>query len=178
MDVVVKACLTSWGWVGTAASSVGLLGTALPMASRGEALAILLLRWPHAQEALSPLLASLHQTLSRYFEGERVDLTDVALDVRRATEFQLRVWDVVRSIPRGRVRSYKWVAVQAGSSLASRAVGRVMATNPFPIVVPCNRVVGQDGSLTGFGGGLEMKRRLLRMEGVTLPVPPFLTTAA
>jgi len=65
----------------------------------------------------------------------------------------------------GQVRSYDWVARRAGSSRAARAVGQAMAANPFPVVVPCHRVVGKDGQLTGFAAGLDMKRRLLKMEG-------------
>ena len=105
-----------------------------------------------------------------------MDFRDVLLDTRRATAFQLRVWDVVRGIPRGQVQSYAWVAAQAGSPQAARAVGQAMASNPFPIVVPCHRVVGQDGGLTGFGGGLNMKRDLLRLEAGPMAASPGLTS--
>lgn len=169
MKVTISACRTAWGWVGIAASSAGLLGTTLPATSKEKALAPLLHDWPGAQEGMNPFLAALHERLRRYFDGESVDFLDEALDVRNATAFRALVWDIVRSIPRGQVRSYSWVAAQSGSPRGARAVGRVMATNPFPIVVPCHRVVGQDGQLTGFGGGLDMKRRLLEMEGATRP---------
>jgi len=91
------------------------------------------------------------------------------LDMQGATEFLARVWDVVRAIPRGQVRSYSSVAQQVGSPHGARAVGRAMDINPFPIVVPCHRVVGKHGQLTGFGGGLDMKSRLLALEGARLP---------
>ncbi len=113
---------------------------------------------------MSPTLSVLQDKLCCYFMGEDVDFRDQVLHPGQATDFQARVWTVVRSIPRGQVRSYSWVAAQVGSPRAARAVGRVMATNPFPIVVPCHRVVAQDGTLTGFGGGLDMKRRLLELE--------------
>jgi len=173
MEITICACRTAWGWVGIAASSEGLLGTNLPAISREEALAPLLRQWPGAQEGMSPLLAALQEKLRRYFDGESVDFHGEALDVRNATKFQVRVWNVVRSIPRGQVRSYGWVAAQAGSPRGARAVGRAMATNPLPIVVPCHRVVGQGGQLTGFGGGLDMKRRLLELEAATTPIRPF-----
>lgn len=164
MDVTINACLTVWGWVGSAASPQGLLGTTLPQPTREAALAHLLQRWPWAQEGMTLRLSALHERLQRYFRGEAVDLSAEVLDLSQATAFQVRVWEVVRAIPRGQVRSYSWVAKQVGSPLGARAVGRVMATNPMPIVVPCHRVVGQNGQLTGFGGGLDMKRRLLELE--------------
>lgn len=169
MEITISACRTAWGWVGVAATSAGLLGTTLPAISQEEALARLLHASPDAQEGMNPSIAALQEKLRRYFDGESVGFQEEALDVRNATPFQSLVWDVVRSIPRGQVRSYSWVATRSGSPRAARAVGRVMATNPFPIVVPCHRVVGQDGQLTGFGGGLDMKRRLLELEAATRP---------
>jgi methylated-DNA-[protein]-cysteine S-methyltransferase len=119
-------------------------------------------------EGTSPHLAALQPKLERYFRGEDVSFQDEALDIQEASSFLAHVWDVVRAIPRGQVRSYGWVAQQVGSPHGARAVGLAMAINPFPIVVPCHRVVGKHGQLTGFGGGLEMKSRLLAMEGVRL----------
>ena len=107
-----------------------------------------------------------------------MDFRDQALDLHETTDFQVRVWNVVRSIPRGQVRSYSWVAGQAGSPRGARAVGRVMATNPFPIVVPCHRIVGRDGQLVGFAAGLDMKRRLLELETLRTADQRILTTTA
>jgi len=166
MGITISACRTTWGWVGTVASSAGLLGTTLPVTSRGQALAPLLLQWPDAQEGLTPHLAILHEKLRRYFLGEVVDFHAEVLDVRKAADFHVHVWEIVRTIPYGQVRSYSWVAAHVGSPRSTRAVGRAMATNPFPIVVPCHRVVGQDGHLVGFAAGLDMKRRLLDLEAV------------
>ncbi|HPC00256.1 MAG TPA: methylated-DNA--[protein]-cysteine S-methyltransferase [Syntrophales bacterium] len=84
------------------------------------------------------------------------------------SSFSLRVLKAVWSIPRGRVASYGGVARAAGRDGAARAVGRVMAANPFPIVIPCHRVVRGDGNLGGFGGGRAMKEYLLRLEGVRI----------
>ena len=177
MRATTSVCLTAWGWVGMATSPVGLLGTTLPTASRDEALSALRRHCPDAAETAdavttrqgdpTPHHAQLHQKLSSYFVGQRIDWNET-LDAQGATDFQLRVWNIVRSIPYGQVRSYSWVAAQAGSPGAARAVGQAMANNPFPIIVPCHRVVGQAGALTGFGGGLEMKRRLLAMEGASV----------
>ncbi|HEY0513475.1 MAG TPA: MGMT family protein, partial [Thermoanaerobaculia bacterium] len=85
------------------------------------------------------------------------------------TPFERSVWDELRRIPFGETRSYGEIAQAIGRPGAARAVGRANGANPIPIVVPCHRVIGSDGSLTGFGGGLEAKSRLLEIEGRRLP---------
>lgn len=175
MEITLGLCWTLWGWVGMAFSPYGLVGTTLPSPTPKEATALLLRKWPGAQEGLHPELLALQEKLQRYFRGELVNFRSEILDVHQGTNFQVRVWDVVRSIPYGQVRSYGWVAAQVGSPQAARAVGRVMATNPFPIVVPCHRVVGSNGQLVGFGGGLDMKRRLLELEAAQVQGRPFYT---
>ena len=163
IKVVIDSCQMACGWVGIASSPSGLLSLTLPEPTQEMALKPLLERWggqPHDDPRLDGLKAKLQQ----YFDGQRV-LFDEALDLSGATAFQRRVWSVVRNIPYGETRSYSQIARQAGSPGAARAVGRAMATNPVPIVVPCHRVIGSDGNLRGFGGGLDLKRRLLEMEG-------------
>jgi methylated-DNA-[protein]-cysteine S-methyltransferase len=78
------------------------------------------------------------------------------------TEFQRRVWGVVAGIPYGETRSYSWVAQKAGGS--PRAVGQALARNPYPLLIPCHRVVGKDGGLGGYTGGVDLKRKLLELE--------------
>jgi methylated-DNA-[protein]-cysteine S-methyltransferase len=87
----------------------------------------------------------------------------------RGTPFQTRVWSALREIPFGETRSYRALAAQTGNPAASRAVGRANATNPICLIVPCHRVIGADGSLTGFAFGEELKRRLLEHESTALP---------
>ena len=96
--------------------------------------------------------------------GDRVE---VPLDLTRATPFQRRVLETVRGIPRGEVRPYVWVAREAGSPGASRAVGNIMANNPIPLIVPCHRVVRNDGRTGSYAFGAGEKVRLLKMEGVS-----------
>jgi methylated-DNA-[protein]-cysteine S-methyltransferase len=100
--------------------------------------------------------------LREYFRGERRDF-DLPL-APSGTPFQLSVWNVLRSIPYGATRSYLDVANAIGKPAACRAVGAANGANPLPIVVPCHRVIGANGSLTGFGGGIDVKRRLLALE--------------
>ena len=102
------------------------------------------------------------EQLQAYFAGE---LTQFDVDMRlEGTDFQRRVWDALRTIPHGETRSYGEIATQIGIPGASRAVGLANGRNPISIIVPCHRVVGSTGSLTGYGGGLDRKRKLLDLE--------------
>jgi methylated-DNA-[protein]-cysteine S-methyltransferase len=100
--------------------------------------------------------------LGAYFAGELTDF-DIELDLR-GTEFQQRVWKALLTIPYGETRSYSEIAEQVGAPGAARAVGLANGHNPIAIVVPCHRVIGASGSLTGYGGGLDRKRTLLELE--------------
>ena len=120
---------------------------------------------PRPDAAPTPAEAVLAETatqLREYFAGTRR-----SLDVPQAplgTDFQRRVWDVLARIPYGETRTYAQVADQVGSPTAVRAVGSAIGRNPLCVVVPCHRVVGSGGALTGYAGGLERKRRLLDLE--------------
>jgi len=85
--------------------------------------------------------------------------------VLTGTDFQKRVWTTLRSIPFGETRSYGWLAGEIGRPTASRAVGAANGANPIPVIIPCHRVIGANGALTGFGGGIETKQFLLGHEG-------------
>jgi methylated-DNA-[protein]-cysteine S-methyltransferase len=100
--------------------------------------------------------------LAAYFAGDRREF-DIDLSPE-GTPFQLKVWTALRDIPYGQVVSYQWVADRIGNSAAVRAVGAANGRNPIAIIVPCHRVIGKDGSLTGYGGGLEVKQRLIALE--------------
>ena len=102
--------------------------------------------------------------LQAYFRGE-LRAFDVPI-APRGTEFQVQVWSALVDIPFGVVCSYAQLAARLGRPGATRAVGAANGSNPIPILVPCHRVVGSDGSLTGYGGGLERKKALLELEGV------------
>jgi methylated-DNA-[protein]-cysteine S-methyltransferase len=111
-----------------------------------------------------PLLRAAASQLGEYFAGQRQEF-DLALDMR-GTEFQRQVWRALLGIARGQTASYGDIARQIGSPSAVRAVGGAVGRNPLSVIVPCHRVVGSDGSLTGYAGGLERKRALLHLEGV------------
>src|SRR5437660_8221964 len=104
--------------------------------------------------------------LRAYFRGELNEF-DLPL-APEGTEFQLRVWNALRAIPYGETISYAQLAERLGNPRAVRAVGLANGSNPIPIIVPCHRVIGSDGSLTGFGGGLSTKQKLLDLENKQL----------
>ena len=111
--------------------------------------------------------AKLARQLEAYLAGKPIKF-DGRLNLSAGTPFQRKVWRTLCTIPRGQTRSYAWVAKKVGKPGAARAVGAACGANPVAIVVPCHRVIASDGSLGGFGGGLPLKRRLLKLEGVTL----------
>jgi methylated-DNA-[protein]-cysteine S-methyltransferase len=111
----------------------------------------------------APPLAAAAAQLDEYFAGERRDF-DLELDLR-GTEFQRAVWDELLRIPYGETMSYGELARRLGRPERVRAVGAANGRNPVAIVAPCHRVIGADGSLTGYGGGLDRKRALLAVEG-------------
>ncbi len=105
---------------------------------------------------------SVKTQLQAYFKGELKNFNVPLAPV--GTPFQLKVWQVLRNIPYGELVSYKTIAEAVGNPKAVRAVGGANGQNPLPIIVPCHRVIGSDGSLTGFGGGLQTKQRLIDLE--------------
>lgn len=116
-----------------------------------------------AQETVVP--AAYAEPLNRYFDSQSEGFADVPLDLR-GTDFQLRVWNALRAIPWGEVRTYGGVAQEIHSPRAMRAVGQANHVNPIPIIVPCHRVVEAGHHLGGYGGGIERKQLLLELEGV------------
>jgi len=109
----------------------------------------------------------VHRELDEYLEGRRRDF-DLGLDLRRQPDFYVRVLSELARVRYGETTTYGALAARAGNPRAARAVGTVMNRNPVPIVLPCHRVVGANGSLTGYGGGLHRKELLLRLEGAIL----------
>lgn len=156
---------TKLGWVAVIGSEQGIIRASLPESSPRYAL-----------EAVQPEIeaathapddhADIRALITAYCAGEPVSLTDVQIDMRRVTPFFKKAWEACRSIPAGETRTYRWLAEKAGNVRASRGAGQAMARNKVPLLVPCHRVIGSDGGLHGFGGGvgLPLKSRLLAME--------------
>lgn len=110
-----------------------------------------------------PILIQAEQELNEYFKGQRT-VFSLPMDPQ-GTDFQHSVWSALRNIPYGKTASYGELAKQLGNPNASRAVGAANGKNPLSIIVPCHRVIGTQGNLTGFAGGLEAKKFLLSLEG-------------
>ena len=125
--------------------------------------------WPRewTRDPGDPVLTESIKQLNEYFAHQR-EMFTVPLHPS-GTPFQLRVWKALEEIPYGHTRTYMDLARALGQPGAVRAVGAANGSNPLPIFLPCHRVVGSNGSLTGYGGGLEVKLALLRLEGVLLP---------
>ena len=138
-------------------------GLSCPDPPKTRPLRELRLRTPYADHS-PPSFDGLRGRLKDYFSGANVDFED-DLDLEGASDFMVKAWKACQSIPKGEVRTYNWLAEQAGNRRAARAAGLAMSRNRVPIIIPCHRVIGSDGSLHGYAGGLPLKQRLLEIEG-------------
>jgi len=164
-DTALGRCAIAWGERGIAAIE-------LPASEDKATLRRLRSALPGVSEQPPPpAVADAIGAIVRLFEGEPDDLATVVLDMDEVPEFQRRVYDVARTIPPGETLSYGEVAARLGEPGAAQAVGRALGRNPFPIVVPCHRVLAANGALHGFSapGGIETKRRMLAIEGAGAP---------
>jgi methylated-DNA-[protein]-cysteine S-methyltransferase len=152
---------THIGKILIAGSEEGLLRISVHE-SRKSALESISQRFPKSIESPGGF-GDLPQRLQRYAHGERIVFND-RLDLDDATPFQRTVWEATLSIPYGETQTYEWIAQRIGSPGAARAVGQALKRNPLPIIVPCHRIIGKDGSLTGFSAGIELKKIMLDLE--------------
>lgn len=119
-----------------------------------------------ASGTISAIFCKTVEMLDRYFEGERLDFTQLDFLAPQGTDFQRSVWQILRQIPYGKTTTYGDIAKQLGKPNAMRAVGGAVGRNPISILIPCHRVLGKSQTLTGFGGGLPSKRYLLQLEQI------------
>jgi len=156
---------SQWGWVGIAETADGISHITFPQSSKAKVVNELSgsERVP-STESMSPRLQAAKRQLIEYIAGTRKKF-DLELDLTKGTGFQRRVWKALQTVPFGQLRSYQGLAGLVGGKRYARAVGGAVGANPLPIVIPCHRVVAQDGSLGGFSCGLPAKRRLLEREG-------------
>jgi methylated-DNA-[protein]-cysteine S-methyltransferase len=165
------ACVTLFdtpiGRCGLAWAERGVAGVQLPEPDEAGTRARLLRRFPGAREAAPPpAVQRVLDTIAALLRGEGGDLSAVALDLDRVPPFDRRVYAIARTIPPGATLSYGDIAARLGEPGAARAVGEALGRNPFPLVVPCHRVVGAGGKVGGFSapGGVTTKLRLLAAE--------------
>jgi methylated-DNA-[protein]-cysteine S-methyltransferase len=155
---------TDLGWVGVALSEQGLREITLPHKTKSAALDRVA-QFGASQPATKTEAKDLDRMIDSLVSGKSPG-NGVKLDWSGITPFRRQVMEECARIPIGRTLTYGELAAKVGKPRSARAVGRVMATNPFPLLVPCHRVLGSDRTLHGYGGGLPMKAALLRAEGV------------
>ncbi|MFZ4606941.1 MAG: methylated-DNA--[protein]-cysteine S-methyltransferase [Caulobacter sp.] len=173
-DTAIGRCGVAWG-------ETGIVGTALPGASEDQMRRRFVERFPGTVESappatLKPVIAGIVALMA----GEKVDLSDAPLDMAAVPPFHRRVYERARTIPPGETMTYGEIAVALGEPReAARAVGEAMGRNPFPILMPCHRVLGAGGRPGGFSapGGVETKLRMLEIEGARVGETPTLFDA-
>ena len=153
---------TQLGFIGALYSMYGLRKLTFPKPTLSETKHKLLLGIENVQYS-DQQSNSLFRDLEFYLKGNRVNFSE-QLDFEHVSRINLDVWRACLGINFGYTRSYKWVAEKAGRPTAYRVVAHALSTNPIPILVPCHRVIGVDGKLHGYAGGLELKSALLKME--------------
>ncbi len=163
-DTPIGRCAVAWG-------PRGIVGLELPGAEDARTRKRLLRRHPGLGEAAPP--PEIRNAIARIvtlLSGEGTDLGDIPLDMESVAPFEKQVYAVARKIPPGKTLTYGDIAEKLGDKLLSRDVGQAMGKNPFPIVVPCHRVVAANGKLGGFSapGGADTKRKMLAIEGAAV----------
>ena len=167
-DTAIGRCGIAWG-------ERGVAGIQLPEAGEEETRVRMLHRFPAAGEATPPPeVQDAIEDIVALLRGEASDLSTVALDMDGVPEFHRRVYDAARAIPPGETLSYGDIARRVGAPGAARAVGQALGRNPFPIVVPCHRVLAAGGKIGGFSarGGIATKRRMLAIESARINGDP------
>ncbi len=169
-DTIIGRCGVAWG-------ARGLIGMQLPESSPGAAWARLRKRFPEAVEGEPTAeVEAVIERIRELLAGGKDDLADIPLDLDGQPAFNLRVYEIARAITPGETSTYGEVAKAMGEPGAARAVGKALGENPWPIVVPCHRVLGASGNMGGFSapGGAETKARLLTIEKARTDAAPTL----
>lgn len=155
---------TGFGWFGILGTEEVLVRTCLPLPCPSTVSASLLKgQTAHRKPDYK---IELQRRIQEYFEGKYIDLADVPVSFEGLSDFCRKALNVLKNVKYGEIITYRDLAVQAGSPKASRAVGRALAGNPLPLIIPCHRVICADGSVGGFSaeGGVLMKEKMLRLE--------------
>jgi len=169
-ETAIGACGIVWG-------ESGILGTQLPEAREDQARTRLAKRYPGAGESVPlPAIEKVIAEIKALLAGEARGLAGVALDMASVPEFERKVYEIARTIPPGRTMTYGEIATKLGDKTLARDVGAALGRNPFPIVVPCHRVLGSGGKTGGFSarGGVDTKMRMLQIEGAKTSDEPSL----
>ena len=168
MKIIHSVFHTPFGWCGIVKGEAGLVRIFLPEPQKSSVDRKIKLFYPLSVFSESSFLNETME-LKRYFAGSKPHFS-FALDFSGSTLFQTVVWSEAGKIPYGEVRTYGWIAERIGKPRAARAVGNALGGNPFPVIIPCHRVIKESGEPGGFSApaGAELKAKLLRLEGVRL----------
>ena len=161
---------TTFGWVGIEIKNSEVTRSTLPYSQKQDCLQNIY-AWESSDDYQSQYFEDLIEKIRRYLSGHHENLSTIPIDIKDSPPFFASAWKACRTIPKGETRSYKWLAIKSGNRKAARAAGQAMAKNKIPLLVPCHRVIGKNGSLTGFGKEtkqLDLKERLLRLEQVEM----------
>ena len=166
--MTLSHCLfeTDFGWMALGSDRVGIRKSTLPTDSL-ELCKQEISRWGNLSVLNTLGFSVLIKRVQSYLSGSNENFRDISLSLARPNTFFEKAWTACREVPRGETRSYSWLASQAGSPGAARAAGQAMAKNPVPLLIPCHRIIGTTGKLTGFGKGtdlLDLKSKLLKLE--------------
>jgi len=157
---------TKLGWMAIQVSNKGVTRTCLPMETIDQCVSVMD-HWETRSIQDRSYLKNEIEKIQSYLDGETVDLKSIIIDTSDVGLFLETAWHQCRNIPPGETRTYKWLASKCGNHKASRSAGMAMSRNRLPLLVPCHRVIGSDGSLKGFGGAnsrLDLKSWLLDLE--------------
>lgn len=166
MNFVKTMFETPLGWMGLERNRSGLTHSTIPYPDKHDC-EMEISKWTSLFELSADVFSENKHLLNQYFSGNQVDLSSITVDYSRATLFFQAAWGACRLIPFGETRSYKWIATETKHPNAFRPAGRAMSCNKLPIVVPCHRVIGSNGKLTGYKGTdlqLDLKAQLLQLE--------------
>jgi methylated-DNA-[protein]-cysteine S-methyltransferase len=169
-ETAIGACAIAWG-------PRGILGVQLPEDSEAATRTRLRRRFPQPHESPPPAdVGSVIDQIVMLLRGEAMDLSEVRLDMDGIAPFNARVYEIARKIPPGETRTYGEIARELGVPDKAREVGQALGKNPFPIIVPCHRVLGADGKAGGFSapGGVDTKLRMLSIERAKIGAAPSL----
>jgi O-6-methylguanine DNA methyltransferase len=156
---------TPYGWCGIVSGANGIKRIILGDESSSVVKNSIRSLYPSVKHEEDNLLRSMKDLLVKYFDGEVVCM-DLPLEFPKATPFQRKVWEGIRNIPYGQIKTYGWLGTKLSNPGASRAVGNALAKNPLPLIIPCHRVVRSDGKMGGFSlpGGILLKKKLIDLE--------------
>jgi O-6-methylguanine DNA methyltransferase len=156
---------TQLGWIGIAATERGIRALILPQKERKMVTRALRKQIPKDAEIIfdSYYFADIKDAFKQYFSKKEVTF-DFPLDINRGNAFERKVWEITRSVPHGKVQTYKWIAERVGFPNAIKSVSSALRYNPLPIIIPCHRIVGSKYGIEYYSRGFEWRKKLLELE--------------